>query len=71
MSGDLRYEKELLMRSLMQHEFDKHTMEVNFSSGLRLNIADPFRGVEMPPVEIPKLFSATAPPECLCGFSDS
>ena len=59
-TGDLMYAKEVLMRSLVPHDFDEETMEVEFPSGLRLNIANAYRDDEMPAVEIPKLFSSTA-----------
>ncbi|KAK4119908.1 hypothetical protein N657DRAFT_532786, partial [Parathielavia appendiculata] len=45
-SGDVRFDKEQLFRSLHKHEHNETTFEVHFESGIILNIHDPVTALE-------------------------
>ena len=56
-SGDLRFHKELFLKSLKPHTFRKETGEVEFKSGITLNVISALDDPEMIYMETKRLFS--------------
>jgi len=56
-TGNIQYQKDVFLRSLRPHSFDKGIMEVTFASGLTLNIDDIYWDHEIIRAKLKRIFS--------------
>ena len=56
-TGDLRFEKDMFLESLKPHKFHKEALEVEFETGMTLNIANVYEDPEIIPLRPNRIFS--------------
>ena len=56
-TGDLCSERDLFLESLQPHRFHEESLEIEFESGMVLNVANVYRDPEIIPVRPDKIFA--------------